>query len=54
MAPSSRCGFSQEAQKAGLVEFLDRVKSTYYKLHPYDVHNDPEVTTDRVKKEYVA
>ena len=54
MAPSSRCSFSQEAQKAGLVEFLDRVKSTYYKLHPYDVHNDPEVTTDRVKKEYVA
>ena len=53
-APSSRCGFSEEAQKAGLVEFLDRVKSTYYKLHPYDVHNDPEVTPDRVKKEYVA
>ena len=54
MAPSSRCGFSKEAQKAGLADFLDRVKSTYYKLHPYDVFYDPDVTTDHVKKEYVA
>lgn len=54
MAPSSRCDFSEEAQKSGLAEFLHRVKSTYYKLHPYDVHNDPEVTTDQVKTEYVA
>ena len=54
MAPSSRCGFSEEAQRAGLSEFLDRVKSTYYKLHPYDIHYNPEVTTDQVKKEYVA
>ena len=54
MAPPSRCWFSDEAQKAGLAEFLDRVKSTYYKLHPYDVHHDPEVTTDQVKAEYVA
>ena len=54
MAPSSRCGFSKEARKAGLADFLDRVKSTYYKLHPYDVFYDPDVTTDQVKKEYVA
>ena len=54
MAPSSKCGFSEEAQKSGLAEFLHRVKSAYYKLHPYDVHNDPEVTTDQVKTEYVA
>ena len=54
MAPSSRCGFSKEARKAGLADFLDRVKSTYYKLHPYDVFYDPDVTTDHVKKEYVA
>ena len=53
-APSSRCGFSEEAQKTGLAEFLDRVKLTYYKLHPYNVHHDPEVTTDQVKTEYVA
>ena len=54
MAPSSRCGFSEEAQKAGLADFLDRVKSTYYKLHPYDVFYDPDVTTNQVKKEYVS
>ena len=54
LAPPSRCGFSEEAQKSGLAEFLHRVKSTYYKLHPYDVHSDPEATTDLVKTEYVA
>ena len=54
IAPSSRCGFSEEAQKAGLADFLDRVKSTYYKLHPYDVFYDPDVTTNQVKKEYVS
>ena len=53
-APSSRCDFSQEAQNAGLPEFLSRVKSTYFKLHPYDVVYDPDVTPDRVKTEYVA
>ena len=54
MAPPSRSGFSDEAQNAGLAKFLDRVKLTYYKLHPYDVHLDPEVTTDQVKAEYAA
>ena len=53
-APSSRCDFSAEAQNIGLAEFLGRVKATYYKLHPYDVPYDPDVTTDRVKTEYVA
>ena len=38
----------------GLAEFLSRVKATFYKLHPYNVHWDPDVTTDRVKAEYVA
>ena len=53
-APSSGCDFSEEAQNAGLPEFLNRVKSTYFKLHPYDVVSDPDVTPDRVKTEYVA
>ena len=52
--PSSRCDFSEEAKRVGLAEFLGRVKTTFYKLHPYDVHLDPDVTTDRVKAEYVA
>ena len=53
-APSGRCDFSKEAQNAGLPEFLGRVKSTYFKLHPYEVAYDPDVTPDRVKTEYVA
>ena len=52
--PSSRCDFSEEAKRVGLDEFLSRVKATYYKLHPYNVNRDPDVTTDRVKAEYVA
>ena len=43
-APSSGCDFSEEAQNAGLPEFLSHVKSTYFKLHPYDVVSDPDVT----------
>ena len=48
------CAFSEEAQNVGLGEFLGRVKSTYYKLHPYDVVHDPDATADRIKREYVA
>lgn len=50
----TRCAFSEEAQRTGLHEFLSRVKNTYYKLHPYDVYYDPDVTTSRIKEEYVA
>ena len=48
------CDFSEEAQNVCLGEFLGRVKSTYYKLHPYDVVYDPDATADRIKREYVA
>ena len=48
------CALSEEAQNVGLGEFLGRVKSTYYKLHPYDFVFDPDATTDRIKREYVA
>ncbi|XP_015767204.1 PREDICTED: uncharacterized protein LOC107345966 isoform X4 [Acropora digitifera] len=48
------CAFSEEAQRTGLHEFLSRVKNTYYKLHPYDIYYDPDVTTSRIKEEYVA
>ena len=54
-APSvDRCKFSGEALRVGLPTFLSRVKAAYYKLHPYNVYYDPDVTTDRVKMEYVA
>ena len=54
--PSSpdRCDFSEEAKRVGLGEFLSRVKATYYKLHPYDVYWDPDVTIDRIRMEFVA
>ena len=38
----------------GLREFLDRVKATYFKLHPYDVYLDPDVTKDRIKTDFVG
>lgn len=53
-APPNTCNFSAEAQRVGLPEFLDRVKTAYYKLHPYAVYLDPDVTTDKVKMVYVA
>ena len=53
-SPSSRCDFSEEAKRVGLGEFLDRVKATYFKLHPYDVYWDPDVTNDRIRSEFVG
>lgn len=58
---SKPCDFSPEAKRVGLDEFLNRVKTTYYKLHPYNIPFDPDVDNDdtlesveRVKREYVA
>ena len=48
------CEFSEEAKLVEFGEFLDRVMATYFKLHPYHVHQDPEVSTERVKAEFVA
>ncbi len=52
--PSGRCDFSEEAKRVGLDGFLNRVKATYYKLHPYEVHLDPDASTESIKVEYVA
>ncbi|CAH3138466.1 unnamed protein product, partial [Pocillopora meandrina] len=49
---SAKCDYSEEAKRVGLGEFLDKVKSSYYKLHPYVVYDDPDVTPERIKKEY--
>ena len=37
-----------------LGEFLSRVKATYYKLHPYDVHWNPDATPSEIRQEFVA
>ena len=50
----STCSLSDEAQNTGFIEFLSRVKATYYKLHPYESYSDPDVTTERMRVEYVA
>ena len=50
----SACALSDEAQNSGLPEFLNRVKTTYYELHPYEVYSDPDVPENKVKVEYVA
>ena len=51
---NTQCDFSEEAKRVGLSEFLDRVKATYFKLHPFDVYWDPDVTNDRIKTEFVG
>lgn len=60
---SERCEYSSEAARLGLNEFLQRVKTTYYELHPYNIPYDPDVDNDesldlesaeKVKRWYVA
>lgn len=56
------CEYSHEAQRIGLAEFMGKVKSTYYKHHPFNIVYDPDVfyenlefaVVERVKAEYVA
>ena len=52
--PMTTCSLSQEVRNSGLLEFLDRVKATYYELHPYEVYSDPDVSENKIKVEYVA
>ena len=48
------CEFSEEAKRVGLEKFLEEVKATFYKLHPYEIPVDPDVNTERVRNEYYA
>jgi len=58
----SFCGYSDEAKRVGFDQFIDRVKKTYYEVHPFVVYDDPGVRQSsdqedvvrRVKTEYVA
>lgn len=60
-AKSSECkdkskpdsSFSEEANRVGLGEFLDNVRRTYFRLHPYNVFHNPDVlTSEQAKKGY--
>ena len=42
---SDLCKFSSEAQKIGLEDFLNKVKNTYYAVHPYSFVYHPDVKT---------
>lgn len=51
------CRYSDEANRIGLGEFIDRVRKTYFKYHKYNVMYDPDLGTDiesfeRVKVEF--
>ena len=37
---TTECEFSEEAKRVEFGEFFDRVKATYFKLHPYHVYRD--------------
>ncbi|KAK3737262.1 hypothetical protein QZH41_019871 [Actinostola sp. cb2023] len=58
----SFCGYSDEAKRVGFDQFIDRVKKTYYEVHPFVMYDDPGVRQSsdqedvvrRVKTEYVA
>ena len=55
--PERFCQYSDEANRIGLGEFIDRARNTYYKLHKYNVMYDPDLGTDfesfeRVKEEF--
>lgn len=60
---SKQCEVSAEADRIGLDEFLNRVKETNFKIHPFTVPFHPDLdfslegiaeTMERVKREYVA
>ena len=56
---SQRCLFSAEAKRIGLDEFVNRVKETYFTLHPFSVPFHPDIQdplerVEQVRSEYVA
>lgn len=61
---SGPCGYSPEAQRIDLAEFIEKVKATYYKHHPHNIVYDPDIfdwysyvaidVIEKVKAEYVA
>lgn len=48
------CSYSEEFKKSGLLKFVNKLKETFYKLHPYEVPYKPRVSTDEVRKNFKA
>ena len=49
-----QCKYSDEAKRIGLDSFLQKVKDTYYKLHPENTAWHPKATVDKIRKDYRA
>lgn len=46
------CEYSDEAKRVGLDEFLKKVKSTYYKMHPNNAVYDPDATPASIREDF--
>ena len=46
------CEYSDEAEHVGLDEFLKKVKSTYYKMHPNNAVYDPDATPASIREDF--
>ena len=51
---SKQCEFSAEAKRIGLDEFINRVKETNFKIHPFSIPFHPDIDYGSIKREYVA
>ena len=48
----TRCSFSEEARRVGLVQFLQKLRSEFEKNHPYMIASKPDVTSSEVRQVY--
>lgn len=56
------CGFSEEAKRAGIDKFMEKVQKKFYELHPYMIYDDPDIkhnpdraaAVKRVQNEFTA
>lgn len=46
------CNYSDEAQRVGLDEFLQKVKTTYYKMNPNNAAYDPDSTPETLRRDF--
>ena len=49
-----QCKYSDEAKRIGLDSFLEKVRETFYRLHPENTAWHPKATRDKIQKEYRA
>lgn len=50
---NQHCSYSDEAKRVNLGDFLDHVRQTYFRLHPFNIfHNDEIVTADQAREGY--